>query len=232
MKKFFSKVEVKKNKAGFYSIVLDDNELSTPSKKVMQFDSEELARLVASEWEVQGEKINPYEMPITRFVNTAIDRVANARYVYISELNEYLDTDLLLYRAKEGMELRDKQDREWQPVLDWVKQEFEAEFFPTDDLVPMDQEDASKAKIIKYISSLSDFGLTTAYLISANTGSVLLSVAMLKGKLNAEQVYDISLLDELWQAELWGKDEEAEEKRVKIRAELNALENFIDSMDT
>ena len=227
MKKFFKNVEVNKNESGFYSILLDEKELLTPAKKAFEFKNEKLASLVAEEWAAQGEKINPYEMPITRFVNTSLDRVANAREVYIDELNEYLDTDLLLYRAKEGMELRVKQEKDWQPILDWVKQEFDAEFIPTDDLVPMDQEEADKAKIINYIKSLSDFELTAAYLISANTGSPILGVAMLKERLTHDEAYNISLLDELWQAELWGVDEEAEQKRNNVRKELIALSDFI-----
>ena len=60
---------------------------------------------------------------------------------------------------------------------------------------------------------------------------VLLAAALVKGKINAEEAFRAAFLDELWQAETWGADEEAENRRQTIKNEICEIEKFLHSSD-
>ena len=52
-----------------------------------------------------------------------------------------------------------------------------------------------------------------------------------QGKINAEEAFRAAFLDELWQAETWGADEEAENRRQTIKNEICEIEKFLHSSD-
>lgn len=54
------------------------------------------------------------------------------------------------------------------------------------------------------------------------TGSVLLAFAVLEGRLDAETAFELAHIDEDWNIELWGADEEAAQRRAFRRADIVA----------
>ena len=42
------------------------------------------------------------------------------------------------------------------------------------------------------------------------TGSLILGLAIINGRLSAKEAYQLSRIDEQWQLEQWGEDEEAQ----------------------
>ena len=65
------------------------------------------------------------------------------------------------------------------------------------------------------------------YVAALNMKSVLLAAALVKGKINANQAFEAAFLEELWQNENWGADEEALKKREELKQELVDVENFL-----
>ena len=62
------------------------------------------------------------------------------------------------------------------------------------------------------------------------TGSIFLSLCVLKKDISKNEVIELSFLDEFWQAENWGFDEETSQKRKKIFIELNKSIFFLDCL--
>ncbi|HEY9567125.1 MAG TPA: ATPase, partial [Thalassobaculum sp.] len=64
--------------------------------------------------------------------------------------------------------------------------------------------------------------------LTAVTGSLVLGLAVLRGRLAADAACDASEIDEAWQAELWGIDREAEQRRRGRRRELAEAAKFVE----
>ena len=69
--------------------------------------------------------------------------------------------------------------------------------------------------------------LTAFYLAALNTRSVLLATALVKGHINADEAFELSELEELYQARKWGKEEVAEARRKSIKDTLNSIEKYL-----
>ena len=80
------------------------------------------------------------------------------------------------------------------------------------------------------LTQFSDLEISALHRITNVTGSVFLSLCILKGDLHKNHAFELSFLDELWQAENWGNEEEASKKRDNISLELNRLIYFVDCL--
>jgi chaperone required for assembly of F1-ATPase len=58
-------------------------------------------------------------------------------------------------------------------------------------------------------------------------GSIVIAVALAEDRIDAAAAWSLSLLDELYQAELWGEDREAVARRESIRRDIEAAEAFL-----
>ena len=135
-------------------------------------------------------------------------------------------TDALLFRdGSEELLLREK--KIWDPILAWAKDEIKAEFKCSESLDVPEENNASLPFLQVFLDSLSDKELAAFYVAARNTKSVLLASALIKGRISGEEAYHAAYLPELWQAEKWGVDEEAEKKRDELRIELLEVEKFI-----
>ena len=75
------------------------------------------------------------------------------------------------------------------------------------------------------IAAQSDFNLAALHVLASVTGSLVLGLAVLDGRLTAEDAFALSRLDEAYQAEQWGSDREAEARAAHLAAEMrNAAE--------
>ena len=79
----------------------------------------------------------------------------------------------------------------------------------------------------KFMENMSDEELAAFYLASMNMQSELLAAALVKGRITADQAYNAAYLEELHQAELWGHDQQADERRQSLKNELTDIENFL-----
>ena len=77
------------------------------------------------------------------------------------------------------------------------------------------------------MEGMSDEELAAFYLASMNMKSELLAAALVKGHINADEAYKAAYLEELSQADRWGYDEIAEERRQNMRSELSDIEDFL-----
>jgi chaperone required for assembly of F1-ATPase len=226
LKRFYKKVEVEALADGF-AVVLDGRPVHTPMKSKLQLPSQRLASAVAEEWDAQTETIDLASMVLTGFANAALDRVRPRRKEVVDEIAEYAETDLLCYRAADPPDLVGRQEQEWQPHLDWLARTHGAQLVPTVGIVHVKQDVDALAAIRRVVGVRDDFTLTGLYVLTTGTGSFVLGLAVAEGAVEITAAVAAGLLDEIYQAELWGEDPLLTERREGLARELLAAERFI-----
>lgn len=121
---------------------------------------------------------------------------------------EYGQTDLLCYRAP-FPPLRKKQEAVFDPVLGWALKEHKLSFQVTEGITPVAQPKESLAKLRALFEAADDRELAALSLLVPLLGSALLALALWKKQVTVEEAIKATHLDEDFQAEQWGKDEDA-----------------------
>lgn len=224
-KRFYEKAEAGPHEAG-HAILLDGRVVKTPSKHPLAVPSLPLAEAVAAEWEAQADVIDPKTMWLTKLANTAVDLVAPRREAVIEELVTYAGTDLLCYRAEHPDILVARQAALWDPILGWAAEKGIA-FVPTAGILHVAQPEASLEAYREALRALDAFRLAALHNAVTLTGSAILGLAVTLGRLTPEEAFDIAHLDENWQMELSGHDEEEEARLLTRRSELLETGRFI-----
>ena len=225
-KRFYKDATVHKEDGGF-AVRLDGRPIRTPSKQVLVTPTETMATRIAGEWVAQDTIIDPRTMPWTRSANSALDKVAPQRDAIEDHLIEYAGTDLVCYRADGPDGLIERQCRCWDPVLDWMTQRYDVRFRVTSGVMPIEQDTEIMARLKRTMRPMSDFQLTGFYELVTLSGSFALALAAVELVQPAKEIWEISRIDEEWQAEQWGVDEEAAEAaELKRAAFLHAHDFF------
>lgn len=156
----------------------------------------------------------------------SVAEIAKERDVVIEKLVKFSLTDMLLFWGS-NEELIKRQQQSWSPILSWAKENLNTKFNISKTLDIPEQDSEASLKLKKFLQTLNDKELTGFYFAALNTRSILLAAALIKGKINAQQAFEASCLEELWQAEQWGNDEAAENRRKSLLQELEEIEAFI-----
>jgi chaperone required for assembly of F1-ATPase len=225
-KRFWRSVSVVPRDTG-HGIMLDTRPLLTPERRELLAPSQALARRIAAEWDAQGDVIAPASMPMTRMANTAIDRVAAKHAEVAAYLAQYGETDLLCYRAEGPKELVDRQAAAWDPLLDWTDRTFGARLVATEGVMPVHQSAEALAALAGVLRAQSAFEMTALHELVVLSGSLVLGLVAAYGHLPAEEVWTRSRIDENWQAEQWGRDDEAEAAAQNRRTGFLAAHAFL-----
>lgn len=76
--------------------------MKTPTGKPFEIRNENLAQMIAQEWNSQQDTIKRTEMHLTSLVNTQLDNPLNLdKQKFIESLVEHLESDTLSYRVCE-----------------------------------------------------------------------------------------------------------------------------------
>ena len=226
MKRFYEQAEAVPLDAGGYGVALDGRRVRTPAGRPLALPSRALAAAVAGEWAEQGERVEPQTMAMMTLSATALDRVAPRAGEVAAEIARYGETDLLCYRDAVGGELARRQNAAWQPVLDWLAAVHGAKLGTVAGVMPAAQEKGAIEALRRAVDAHEPFRLTALHTAVAATGSAALGMALLGGRLNACQAWRCARLDDEWQAERWGEEEEARRRGAALRDELAAVERF------
>ena len=209
-----------------FRVTLDDRPVLTPGRAAVAVPTMALAEAIALEWAGQGAEIDPESMPLTRIAATALDRAGPQRAAVSQAVIAYAATDLLCYRAQSPVELAERQAAAWQPILDWAALQIDAPMMVTQGIVPLTQSPSSLDALAKAVHALDNFQLAALSTATAASGSLIIGLALAHGHLTAAQAFAASQIDETFQAEQWGQDEQAEKTRQGLAADLNAAGRF------
>ena len=131
------------------------------------------------------------------------------RKVVLKYLVEYLDTDTLCYRAEKATELELIQDKLWNPLLEYFFNKYNIKINIIPGIMPIKQPLEIKNKFISTLSELSSFSLCSFYFITNVTNSVIIALNILEGKLSIKNGLKLSLLEQDYNIQKWGKVKEA-----------------------
>lgn len=203
-----------------FGVWLDDKPLATPAGAPLLLPTEALAEAVAAEWDALEAEIDPAKLPLTRAANSAIDRVRRAPGPVIDAIADYGNSDLVCYRAAAPEALALRQAAAWDPWLDWSARALEAPLGVVSGVMHAPQPAASLAALRRAVEAHDAFGLTALHDLVALSGSLVLGLAVSLDALDAETAWDLSRIDEDWQAEQWGLDAEAEAAAARKRRDF------------
>ena len=208
-------------------IALDGRVVKTPMKAALRLPARALAEAVAAEWQAQGEKINPGSMLFTKLANTAIDRVGPLRQIIDAEILDYANSDLVCYRAGKPDALVLRHAAAWDPIVDWARTALDAPFIVTTGIVHTPQTEAALKAYASALATLSDFELAAYYTIMTLTGSALIAMMLARHAITPEAAWAAAHVDEDYQIEQWGGDEEAAARRALRLTEFSACCRFM-----
>jgi len=212
--------------AGGHTVTLDGRPVRTPAKAPLVLPTERLAAAIAAEWEAQQGEVKPALMPLTRTANAAIDKVAVMVPAVVEEIARYGASDLLCYRAPGPQPLVARQAAAWDPWLGWAAS-LGAPLTVTTGIVHAPQPADSLAILTGRVAGHGPFELAPLYDLVAISGSLVLGLATAAGHLDPDQAFDLARLDEDWQAEQWGRDEEAAESAAVKRQAMRDAGRFL-----
>jgi chaperone required for assembly of F1-ATPase len=211
---------------GGFTIHLDGRPVRTPLKSALVLPTEALAKAVAAEWQAVDGKVDPGRMPFTRTANSATDKVAPQFQAVADMLAEYGGSDLLCYRAEGPADLAVRQAAAWDPLLHWAAEELSAPLTVTFGVMHRSQPEPSLAALAAVVHALTPFQLAAFHDLVALSGSLVLALAVARGRLSADEAWRLSRIDESWQIEQWGADEEAAEITALKRADFLQADRF------
>lgn len=207
-KRFWKTVSVVPAEAGF-AVYLDAKPVRTPAKRPLIVPTPGLGEAIAAEWQAQQDLIRPDTMPYTRAANSALDKVQPLMDAVVDELAGYGGTDLLCYRATGPQALIARQAAAWDPLLAWAGGALHAPLAVTAGVIPVPQPPDSLTRLRDHVAAHTAFHLAGLHDLVAISGSLILALAVAQGRLNVDEAFDASRIDEAWQAEQWGEDAEA-----------------------
>jgi chaperone required for assembly of F1-ATPase len=213
---------------GGWGIALDGKAVRTPAKNPLLIRSRALAEAIAAEWNAQEAKVKPDTMPLMQLVSTAIDRVAPERARIVADTAAYAGTDLVCYRAEGPSELVNRQAEAWDPLIDWLRERFDVSLACASGVIAVGQSEQGLAALARVVEAQDDLRLTALSVATGAAGSLVIGLALLERRLTPAEAAAASQLDELYQAERWGIDREAETRRAAQAADLAHARRFLD----
>ena len=234
-----------------FVITLDEKPIRTPQQKLLQTSSQKLAQQIAAEWQAQDKFIDTDTMPLTRLLNVALDRIAIDREALLKDIAGYGETDLLCYRftqdavcpAEAGIHLEEYkqmvsgfcrnndlgklQAQHFDPILGWLKSEYDLRFVLTDGLMPVPQPQQSLQKLVMLFAASDDHELAALSLMVPILGSSLLTLAVWKDFITADEALVAARLDEAAQQAQWGEAPEAAQKWQSKCRDVKAAAFFL-----
>jgi chaperone required for assembly of F1-ATPase len=220
MKRFYKQADVTGD--GPFGVALDGRPLRTPARAALAVPTRALAEAIAAEWNGQGAEILPRTMPLTGLSNAAIDRVAPDPTAFADGLSVFAENELLAYRAEHPPVLVAHQAAHWDPWLAWARARYDIDFATVAGIIHLAQPPATLARLATAYRGFDAYQLAALNPVVTISGSAVIGLAVAEGAMDAQAAWAIGHLDELWQAEQWGKDPLAEAGHAERQGDLAA----------
>ena len=224
-KRFYTAAGIAEADGGF-SITLDGKPIRTPSGRVVVVPIREIAEAIAGEWEAQKQTIDPVTMPLTRLANSVVEAVIDRVEPVRDDVAKYLNSDLLFYRAGHPEALVRREAEHWDPVLFWAADTLGAHFILAEGIVHVGQPEPA-VKAVHATLPREAWSIAAMHVVTTLTGSALLALALFHGVRSPEQVWAAAHVDEDWNAEQWGEDEEVAARRAARLTDFTAAARIL-----
>ena len=145
--------------------------------------------------------------------------VRSDRTTAIDRLLAFAETDTLCYRADPDEPLYRRQYEIWEPLVTAMEAREGIALNRVSGVIHRAQPPQSLARLRERLESLDDFTLAALQTMASLTASLCVALEALEADAAPEALWSAANLEEEWQAELWGRDPEAE-----VRMEQRGLE--------
>jgi chaperone required for assembly of F1-ATPase len=230
MKRFWDTVTVLPED-GEHRILLDGKPIHLPNGGVLRVGPSALAEAIGEEWRLagggKGGEMSFHDTPLTRLAATARERIAPNPAPTADAIARYGESDLLCYRAEIPIELAARQARSWQPWLDWAARTYHASLRVTTGVTPIRQHHDSIDALRRAVARHDAYRLAGLGIAVPALGSLVLGLALAVGVLDAAEAHALGALDELFQIEQWGDDEEAARRRTHVAEDIAVAARFM-----
>ncbi|KAF0895161.1 hypothetical protein E2562_006862 [Oryza meyeriana var. granulata] len=209
-KRFYREATVRRADDGNgWTVMLDYRTLKSPAKRPLKLQSRTLAMAIAAEWEYQeSDGIRPFTMPLMKLACTALERVPLTRKKIIDCLMTGFNQDLVFFRAPEDNELtvglHKRQKEKIDPILDWVNTEFGFKPVVFTGVFGGKQDEGLAKAVETVLKNTTDFELASIDAMAAASYSLVIPLAIFRGRLGIEQAMELIRLEEDYQVDRWG----------------------------
>lgn len=209
-KRFYREATVRRADDGNgWSVMLDYRTLKSPAKRPLKLQSRTLAMAIAAEWEYQeADGIRPFTMPLMKLACTALERVPLTRKKIIDNLMKKFHQDLVFCRSPDDNELTvgvyQRQKEKIDPILDWVNTEFGFKPVVYTSFFGGKQDEGLANAVETVLKNTTDFELASIDAMAAAAHSLVIPLAIFRGKLGIEQAIELIRLEEDHQVDRWG----------------------------
>jgi chaperone required for assembly of F1-ATPase len=228
-KRFYAKAGIVQSPDGF-AITLDGKPVRTPSGRALAAPVAGIAEAIAAEWDAQREIIDPLTMPLTRFANSVVDAVVDRVGLVADDVAKYFGSDLLCYRAGHPEALVAREAQLWDPVLFWAADVLGVHFILGEGIVHVRQPDSAMAAARAALPD-DPWSIAAVHVITTLTGSALLALALLRGAIGQDQMWTAAHVDEDWNIDQWGVDEEVAARRAARLIDFEAAAFILKSLN-
>lgn len=207
---------------GGWQVLLDGRGVKTVGGAVQLVPTRALGEALAAEWARQGEKIDPASLPLRDLADYAIDIVTPGPAAIAQGLVAYAETDTLCYRADPDEPLYARQMDVWEPLLSAFEAAHGIALVRVSGVLHRPQPAPALAVLHQRLLTLDPFALAGVEAMTKLAASLVTALAALDAAHEDEPraLWQAVCLEEEWQADLWGRDWEAEERRARREADF------------
>ena len=225
MKRFWTEAAVIEAD-GHFGVALDGRPVKTQGGRALRVPSRALAAALAAEWAAQGAEVDPAGFAFRDLADLAIDVIAAHRADTVATLLRYAETDTLCYRAEPDEPLHARQLELWEPLLSAAEARFEVAFVRTSGVVHQPQPAETLARLEQELAAQNDLALAALTALTTLPASLVIGLAALQGTVDPSELWRAAELEEDWQAEQWGQDDEALARHARRLASFTAAVEF------
>lgn len=224
MKRFYRDVSVVERDGG-WCVALDGRPIRTQGGALQVLPGAALAEALATEWAAQGKTIDPKHFVFRDLADHAIDAIAPDPARCIAALVAYAETDTLCYRADPEEPLAERQRAVWEPILTRFEARHGVSFRRVSGIIHRPQAPETLGAMRALLLAHNAFALAALTTLTSLAASLVIGLTALDG--DADTLWHAANLEEDWQADLWGRDEEAEARRAHRRGQFLAAARFV-----
>jgi chaperone required for assembly of F1-ATPase len=211
-----------------FALALDDRPVNTPGRWPLVVPTRALADAIAHEWRVQGSTIRPETMPLMQLAATVLDHISLYREQVESATLRYAETDLICYRAAQPPSLVRLQSAAWDPLAEWLTAEYGVRLNIVAGILPVAQPRETLDALRQAMAEMDDWRLCAFQSAAASSGSFVIALALLDGRLDVEAAFQAAEIDASFEIDHWGEDSESTSRRSTVASDLAAARRFHD----
>ena len=226
MKRFYKEVSVAPAGDG-WQVMLDGRSLKTQGGQPQIVPGERLAEMLAEEWRAQGETIDPAAFRFRDMADYALDVVARDQAALVEKLLGYAETDTLCFRADPEEPLYRRQQELWEPIVAGLEAREGVTLHRISGILHRPQTEETRQRLTGRLGELDPFTLTALEQTTSLAASLCIGLEALQKRADGNALWAAANLEEEWQADQWGREEEAEERRQQRGEDFSAAQAFV-----